>query len=99
MNDKDRFRRKKVWKDFRSQIIKARGARCELCGIKKTARGLDVHHLTPDAYTVLEHHRFKILCAGCHEFVERMVFRVATMPRRDAFLEWAGEFISRKGLT
>ena len=67
-----------------------------MCGIKKTAKGLDLHHLTPALYDLLEPDRFVLLCTSCHEFVERMAFRVATMPDREKFEAWAGRFLPRK---
>lgn len=87
-----------AWTRFRTSILKTRGKRCELCGRAKTARQLDLHHVTPDAYTLLEPHRFKLLCTGCHEFVENIVWVAKTMPRSAEFLAWAGDFLPRKGL-
>jgi len=93
--EKTVFRRKKVWKDFRLLMVKSAGNRCELCGRKKIARQLDVHHLLPGEYDVLEPLRFKVLCTDCHYFVEHIVFVAKTMPRSAEFLAWAGEFLPK----
>ena len=93
--EKTVFRRKKVWKDFRLLMVKSAGNRCELCGRKKIARQLDVHHVTPAQYDLLEPSRFKVLCTDCHYFVEHIVFVATTMPRSAEFLAWAGEFLPK----
>jgi len=94
---KTKFRRTITWRAFRSSIIKARGCRCELCGRTKTSRGLDLHHLTPAVYSLLEPERFRLLCTGCHELVESFVFVAKSMPRAEQFYAWAGDFLPRKG--
>ena len=95
-SQKTAFRRTVAWKRFRVALLKARGLKCELCGRKKTARQIDVHHLTPAVYDVLEPSRFKLLCTSCHELVEGFVFVQNTMPNREKFMAWAGSFLPRK---
>ena len=93
--EKTAFRRTVAWRKFRLLMVKSAGNRCELCGRKKTARQLDVHHVTPADYSLLEADRFKVLCTDCHYFVEHIVFVATTMPRSAEFLAWAGEFLPK----
>ena len=94
---KTKFRRTRAWIEFRIGLIETRGKRCEMCGVvKRTARELDCHHLHPEDYANLDPDRFKILCTGCHDFVERMALRVLgrdPFPNRTEFLRWAGPFL------
>ena len=76
-------------------MVKSAGSRCQLCGRKKTARQLDVHHIDPSRYDFLQADKFKVLCTSCHEFVENMVFVANTMPKSSEFLAWAGEFLPK----
>lgn len=79
-NPHTRFRALKVWKDFRGEMIKRAGYRCEYCnglyrGIK--ARKLQVHHLDPDNYETLTPDQFRVLCASCHnDYIELWVTKI-----------------------
>jgi hypothetical protein len=71
-----RFRALKVWKEFRKAIIETRGPYCELCGGEyrgKKVKQLQLHHLDPANYTVLDPIKFKLLCNSCHRhIIERL---------------------------
>lgn len=75
-NEHSRFRQSKAWKDFRIQVIQERDCRCEMCGIKKKSKQLQLHHLFPLAYEDLTPSKFKVLCAGCHDLVEKYARRL-----------------------
>lgn len=73
--EKTRFRSSKVWKEFRLLFIKQTGGLCEMCGTKYTGKRLSMlqlHHLDPAHYTLLEPNRFKLCCQPCHDLIERM---------------------------
>jgi len=94
--EKTKFRARVQWKRFRENLIKTRGPKCELCGIKKNAKDLDVHHLDPSDYFNLTESKFKILCTDCHAYIERSALRLGgrePFPNRELFLAWAGEFV------
>lgn len=96
--EKTRFRGTVAWKRHRLAMVKGAESRCELCGIKKTAKGLDVHHLDPGNYTDLNPDKFKVLCTDCHAYVERSALRLGgrdPFPRREVFLAWIGPFLPR----
>lgn len=79
-------------------MIKKAESRCELCGIKKNARSLDVHHVDPTDYENLDETKFKVLCTDCHAYVERSALRLGgkdAFPRREVFLAWIGDFIPK----
>lgn len=93
---KTRFRQTVAWKRHRLEMIKKVDSRCELCGIKKSAKGLDVHHLDPGNYEDLDPGKFKVLCTDCHAYVERSALRLGgrdPFPRREIFLAWIGDFL------
>jgi hypothetical protein len=87
------FRQSKAWKDFRSAVISMGDNRCEMCGmVYRGAKGrmLQVHHLDPDNYEYLDPARFSLLCASCHDTVERHVTMIngrSYVPPSN-FLEW-----------
>lgn len=69
-SEHDRFRRSKVWKDFRKKMIKEHPC-CAFCGSKRATR--TVHHIyecqTKEEYENLDESRFIILCSQCHNFL------------------------------
>ena len=71
-DQKKLFRGRKAWKEFRDREIKARGCKCELCegDYKGKAERLELHHLDPAKYDLLDPDLFKSLCSTCHEYVE-----------------------------
>lgn len=73
------FRASKAWKDFRHAMIEMNGAKCEMCGIAYSANKhhlLQVHHLRPDEYELLDSAQFSVLCSSCHDSIERWVTRI-----------------------
>ena len=66
--DKSRFRQRKIWKDFRKQIIAERKC-CQFCGSKYR---MNLHHMdkNPDNYTNLNPNHFLLLCNSCHDYWE-----------------------------
>jgi len=78
-NPKTLFRASKRWKDFRAAMIEMNGATCEMCGMRYPAAKhhlLQVHHLHPDDYELLDSALFSVLCSSCHDTVERFVTRI-----------------------
>ena len=70
------FRQGQQWKDFRALMIHINHAHCELCGCHytgKRVRQLQVHHLDPDNYYLLNPASFSVLCSSCHDMIERFV--------------------------
>lgn len=72
-DDKRLFRATKCWKDFRKQLLKDRGNRCEICGSK--AGGLNIHHIDEDNYTDLNPDLFIIMCKTDHRNLHRLMRR------------------------
>jgi 5-methylcytosine-specific restriction endonuclease McrA len=76
--EKTKYRRSKKWKSFRESIIKETKHSCELCGMVKRGkqtRYLQLHHLDPSTYGNEEREDVVLLCASCHETVERLLKR------------------------
>ena len=75
-NAHSKFRTTKVWAEFRQSILDQRPHRCELCGIYKKPKGLQLHHLHPADYTNLSNpDDFALLCSDCHSMIEKMAKR------------------------
>lgn len=70
------FRQSKAWKDFRLFMIASVENQCELCGYKYPGALLQVHHLDPGNYTILNPAQFSVLCASDHDLIERFVNRI-----------------------
>ena len=73
------FRQSMAWKNFRQAMIELNNATCEMCGMRYTASKhhlLQVHHLEPAFYELLDSAKFSVLCSSCHDLVERFVTRV-----------------------
>ena len=68
MQEKNRFRTHKVWKDFRLKMRKERQY-CEFCG-RKLKKNFNLHHMYEDDYTNLDPMRFAALCSFCHDLIE-----------------------------
>lgn len=64
---KNQFRKSRVWKDFCSCLISARGHQCERC---HSPENLVVHHRDPLNYTDLKAEKFAVLCNSCHLIIE-----------------------------
>ena len=77
--------------------LKVRGLKCELTGVKLTARTAQLHHLDPGNYTVLDHEKFKLLSPTAHAFVEFIALLVhgnkTKVPRLDLLLAWIGPYL------
>ena len=94
--EKTRFRQTKAWKDFRTQLLKTRGMRCELLGTPVTKKTAQVHHLRPDQYDNLDPALFQILSPTAHEFVEFVALVLGgktVVPNRAVLLAWLGPFL------
>jgi len=72
--EKNKFRTKKVWKEFRKEILIERDYRCEICGMKHK-KGMNLHHQDESNYTDLKKNKFSLLCKSCHKEVERILSR------------------------
>lgn len=72
--EKQKFRSTSTWKNWRKYILHKRNYTCEICGIVKK-KGLQLHHLDEENYTLLQEERFILLCSSCHKEVERLVKR------------------------
>jgi hypothetical protein len=78
MNAHTKFRQSKVWALFRIQKLKEVNNTCELCGTQykgKRTKMLQVHHLDPENYTVLDPKKFKVPCSSCHDLIERFTVK------------------------
>lgn len=99
MNSKEKtsYRSKKEWKEFREKMLKLRGLKCELTGVKLHAKTAQVHHLRPDLYNQLDPELFKVLSPSAHDFVEFMApilaGRTTEVPNREAWMALLGDFL------
>jgi predicted HNH restriction endonuclease len=80
-NRKERtnFRLTVAWKQFRETFVVRENGCCELCGTKyygKQKKSLQLHHLDPAHYDDLNPLKFKLLCSGCHDLVERFAMKL-----------------------
>ena len=101
--EKNSFRQKKIWKDFRLlkiQEVKSRDPkkklRCELFGTLLKESSANCHHLDERAYTDLRLDKFKILSPTAHKFIEwvdKVLKGKSTVPNRDKWLELLGPFL------
>lgn len=69
-DERKKFRSSKIWKDFKTLIIKDRGLRCECCG--RYTKTLTLHHKNMDKthYTnISDKTHFSLLCLSCHSLV------------------------------
>lgn len=76
--EKSKYRTTKKWKEFRLERIKDARNACQVCGIVKkgkATRYLQLHHLNPNAYGKETTDDVIVLCAGCHDVIERLVVR------------------------
>lgn len=77
--EKTKFRQTQKWKVFRAFFLKKTNSSCELCGSVysgKRKRMLQLHHRDPDNYTDLNPEKFRLICSGCHEMVEKISKKV-----------------------
>lgn len=97
--EKNAFRAKAPWKKFRAKILRDRGCKCEMCrpGASHTAKSLDLHHLRPDLYDLLDPKLFKLLCTKHHELVEWMAIQLeyGDVPNQEAAMAWLGPFLPK----
>lgn len=95
--EKNNFRKTKEWKQFVAQEIKRRGPRCELTGVRLTAKTAQLHHLRPGEYSLLQPELFKLLSPTAHAMVEYLALilhgNTTKVPRREALLNWIGPFL------
>jgi len=82
--EKNKFRTKKVWKDFRKEILSDRNNTCEICRIKRK-KGMNVHHQDEENYTDLTKNKFSLLCPKCHKEVERILSRTRNKVDMDVY--------------
>lgn len=98
-SEKTAFRAKKQWKKFRESLIKTRGLRCELTGVKLTVKNAQVHHLRPDLYDDLRPELFKILSPSAHDFVESMAMvllgNTTQVPNHYEWMRLLGPFLPK----
>ena len=92
--EKTEFRKSKEWKLFRKQILQERGPQCECC-LKKT-RAVQLHHIDPANYTVLDPHMFALVCRSCHSCIsdlEKMKPENRLKLRAEWYVKAYGKFI------
>jgi len=98
--EKIKFRQSKKWKNFRLQFINFKDLTCELCGTVykgKRCKMLQLHHLDPDNYTDLDRNKFKLICAPCHDLIERMTIKLSWGDRAKEWAELLKDFIPKQG--
>lgn len=83
--EKDDFRKTKEWRLFRKQIIEERSTYCECCG-KKT-KALQLHHIDPAHYTILDPRMFALVCRHCHQAISDLE-RIKPENRLTLRAEW-----------
>jgi len=98
------YRGRKQWKTFRLKVVKLRDGRCDCCGVRYLGarkKQLQVHHLWPSKYDLLEIDRFKLLCSQCHQTVEALATRLVaakkTLVNEDKWLALYGDYLPREG--
>lgn len=99
MNKHTEFRRTKVWKKFREKMLKKVDNTCELCGTiysGKRTRQLQVHHLFPEKYELLEEVFFKVICSSCHDLIERFIRKKSWGQYSKSWHELLDKFIKRE---
>lgn len=92
-SQKTLFRQSKVWQEFRAGMIYLQNNRCECCGMVypgAKSRQLQVHHLFPEKYELLNPANFSVVCSSCHDLIERFVTRIkgAAFNPPDNFSLW-----------
>lgn len=89
------FRKSKLWKEFRKEILEERRHTCEMCGTeRRKGKGLHIHHLAPEAYTILHKPFFKVLCPACHRYIlERFLRKKNWGKHEKVIMEWLYEYI------
>ena len=73
-SDKTKFRSKKVWKNFRTNLLKARDFTCEISGFRRK-KGLNIHHHDEENYEDLTEAKFSVLTSAEHDLIERLLKR------------------------
>jgi hypothetical protein len=66
---KRQFRVTKTWKNFRKEVLDEREYRCELCGVQRKSKQLDLHHVSETDYTLPDKDKVRVLCSGCHKWI------------------------------
>jgi hypothetical protein len=72
---KKQFRHTKAWKEFRAKVLKDSDYTCKICGRKRPAKTLDLHHIKDEYYEVPRLESVAVLCSLCHRYIsaiERM---------------------------
>ena len=72
--EKNLFRRRKPWLNFRKVMLKSVDNHCEVCGVHKN-KGLNIHHTQEDDYENLDKDLFIVLCKSCHKELHRLMRR------------------------
>ena len=100
--EKNKFRTRKAWKDFRAQELANRGYRCECCGSVykgKKSKGLQLHHKNPEKYDLLKPELFSLLCSTDHDAVELLERRLKsekpTLKNVEKWVALYGEFLAQ----
>ena len=66
------YRQTKKWKEFRAFLLDEAEHRCWVCnGFKR--KGLQIHHVNPQAYGKEEPIDCVVLCNSCHRELERLL--------------------------
>lgn len=72
--EKTAYRATKHFKALRLLKLVECNNRCSLCGVKKSNRNLQLHHVNPDKYNEPDEDKFTvILCSTCHKFIEQKI--------------------------
>ncbi|SRR6266498_1659972 len=67
------FLRSKIWREFRTKIIKKRGQTCEACGLPTPLRILHCHHADYSRFGGRELQKdVFLLCKHCHRLVHKI---------------------------
>ena len=76
VKEKKNYRATKKWKLFRFSILEKYNFYCQLCNQKlkgKKSRRLHIHHIDPDTYGNENVEDVVLLCAACHQELERLI--------------------------
>lgn len=97
--EKTTFRQTVAWKRFREELLRTRGLKCQLSGVKLTLKTAQVHHIFPDEYDNLDPARFAVLSPSMHDFVESIAPIVwgnrTSVPNQESLLAWCGWCLPR----
>jgi hypothetical protein len=84
---RDKFRCTTKWTTFSKQM-RNKHKECQCCTLK--SKNLNVHHLTPKKYDILEEERFAVVCHNCHRTIESLSKKLD----RSRIPDWWKQFLS-----